>query len=201
MRKVFFTLAVMFAFIASSMAQTLTIVGDPTPEIDYLNNYTLSVSGGNIANYDYAQWTLNGATFDYTSTANNPWGTFKLTPEDEGTATLWCTLVDGSQFYPNITAYLELESEVYVYVPSVPDLDGATTVSVMDTESYLCTPSSGTDYEWVIPFGCTIMSGSDYQKSIKFYTGAGQTRLIKVRYKSNGVWSEYGTISVYVDYN
>jgi hypothetical protein len=194
MRKILITLMLTLAIMANG--QSLSITGPSTALVGYGNDYSVAVTGTDKDNYEYFAWDVNSATFDYDYQVTG-FAQLEITPNEEGTATLWCTLVDFDAVYPTISASLQIEAKEYVppsYIPP-PTISGPSTAYEGSTRSYSM-PSGKQAYEWILPFyGVTHVQQYNNIKVVYFEVvpGSGQQRTIQGRYKENGYWSEYGS--------
>jgi len=191
MKRAFFLLAVLFAVIASSMAQ-FTITGPTTV-------YEDDISVWYPANLPSGTTYVRMHAGNFTGNISFPedeyqFDLYRMTPSGTGSFILSAQAEPGDE-----TVY---SGRIYVVenpnppVPPTPTITGDGTVSVYDVEAY-SQPSGKQDYEWIMPFsGCYHVQEYNNIKVIGF-TAAGN-RTLRGRYKENGVWSEYGNKSIVV---
>jgi hypothetical protein len=189
MRKILITLMLTLAIMANG--QSLSITGQSTALVGYGNDYSVAVTGTDKDNYEYFAWDVNSATFDYDYQVTG-FAQLEITPNEEGTATLWCTLVDFDAVYPTISASLQIEAKVYVppsYIPP-PTISGPST-AYEGTTSILFDAFRETSLSnGSLPFyGVTHVQQYNNIKVVYFedVPGSGQQRTIQGRYKVDGV--------------
>jgi hypothetical protein len=193
MKKVFITLAVLFAVAASSMAQTFQITGPTTVYGDISVWYVENEPAGT----DYTRMYCSVVSGNVTYPEDEyQFDHYRITPSGTGTIRLVAQAEWGGQWTNYF--YVTVVENPNPPVPPTPSIGGANNVTVNSTEAYSM-PSGKQDYEWIMPFsGCYHVQEYNNLKVIGFTSPGNRT--LKGRYKEGGVWSEYGIKNIVVSY-